>query len=218
MQCEQRPSGSPSVLAPPIAIAPSSAEISSRFTHAGSHIRPPLLKGSDPGSDPVSGFVPALLRAVAKRIEFERSDVHLAGVLFERLHAKRGRWERLGDARRWLVIEPASGEPDVKIEINVGDGDPDAMNLILNVTGVEPGKAVYPDLAEQGVKTPSGWVLMADVGWVIAWRLPKDTPFEQVTDFAFRGTKALSGEPSDGRWKAWLEKRGPRPGYTNPKI
>ncbi len=105
---------------------------------------------------------------MAKRIEFERSDVHLVGFMFDRLHAKRGRFERMGDARRWLVIEPASGEPDIKIEMNVGDGDPDAMNLILNVTGVEPGKPAYPELAGRGVTTPSGWILMADVGWVIA--------------------------------------------------
>ena len=155
---------------------------------------------------------------MAKRIEFEQQDVHLIGVLFDRLNAKRGRLERMGDSRRWLVIEPASGEPDVKIEVNIGDGDPDAMNLILNVTGVEPGKPVYPELAGRGVTTPSGWILMADVGWVIAWRLPKDTTLDKVSDFSFRATKALVGEPDDGRWKAWLEKRGPRPGYTNPKI
>ena len=155
---------------------------------------------------------------MAKRIEFEQSDVHLAGVFFERLHAKRGRMERLGNSRRWLVMEPASGKPEAKIEINVGDGDPDAMNLILNTTAVEPGKPVYPELADRGVTTPSGWILMTDVGWVIAWRLPQDTPFDKVTDFSFRATKALVGEPDDGRWKAWLEKRGPRPGYTNPKI
>ena len=155
---------------------------------------------------------------MAKRIEFERSDVHLAGFLYESLHAKRVHMERLGNSRKWLVIEPVAGEPDAKIEINVGDGDPDAMNLILNVTGVEPGKPIYPDLAERGVTTPSGWILMADVGWVIAWRMPKDVPFEKLTDFSFRATKALVGEPSDNRWKARLEKRGPRPGYTNPKI
>ncbi len=155
---------------------------------------------------------------MAKQIEFEQSDAHLAGVYFERLHAKRGRLEKLGDSRRWLVIQPASGDPDIKIEINVGDGDPDAMNLILNVTDVEPGKPIYPELAERGVTTPSGWILMADVGWVIAWRLPKDTPFEKVNGYAFRATKALAGEPSDGRWVARMEKRGPRPGYTNPKI
>lgn len=155
---------------------------------------------------------------MARQIEFTRSDVHLAGFLFDQLHAKPGRMERMGGARRWLVIEPAAGEPDVKIEMNVGDGDPDAMNLILNVTDVEPGKAIYPDLAERGATTPAGWILMADVGWVIAWRLPKDTPFEKVSDFAFRATGALAGEPGDGRWKARVEKRGPRPGYTNPKI
>jgi hypothetical protein len=153
-----------------------------------------------------------------KRIELERSDVHLIGVLFDQLHAPRGRWERMGDSRRWLVIEPAAGEPDVKVEVNVGDGDPDAMNVILNVTGVEPGKAAYPELAERGVTTPRGWILMADVGWVLGWRLPKDTPLETITDFAFRATKALVGEPEDGRWVARVEKRGPRPGYTNPKI
>lgn len=153
-----------------------------------------------------------------RKIEFGRSDVHLAGVLFDQLHAKRGRMERLGDSRRWLVIEPVAAEPDIKIEINVGDGDPDAMNLVLNITGVEPGKPIYPDLAQRGVTTPSGWILMADVGWVMGWRLPKDTPFEKVSDFGFRATKALVGEPADGRWKARVEKRGPRPGYTNPKI
>ena len=155
---------------------------------------------------------------MARKIQFERSDVHLAGALFEQLHAKPGRFARMGGARQWLVIEPASGSPDVKIEMNVGDGDPNAMNLILNVTTTEPGKAAYPDLAERGVTTPSGWILMADVGWVLGWRLPKDTPFETVGDFAFRAAKALAGDPGDGRWSARLEKRGPRPGYTNPKI
>jgi hypothetical protein len=153
-----------------------------------------------------------------RRISFTRSDVHLAGVLFDRMTAEPGRWERMSGAKRWLVLVPESGNPDVKIEVNVGDGDPDAMNLILNVTGDEPGKPVYPDLAERGVTTPAGWILMADVGWVLGWRLPKDTPLEKVSDFAFRATKALVGEPDDGRWIAELVKRGPRPGYTNPKI
>jgi len=151
-------------------------------------------------------------------MEFTRSDVHLIGVLFDQITAEPGRFERMGGSKRWLVIGPAGGQPDVKIEVNVGDGDPDAMNLVLNITGVEPGKAIYPDLAERGVTTPAGWILMADVGWVLGWRLPKDTPLEKVSDFAFRATKALVGEPADARWTARVEKRGPRPGYTNPKI
>jgi len=153
-----------------------------------------------------------------RKMEFTRSDVHLIEVLFDQLRAKPGAFERMGGAKRWLLIEPAGGKPDVKIEVNIGDGDPDAMNLILNTTAVEPGKAIYPDLAERGVTTPSGWILMADVGWVLGWRLPKDTPLETVSDFAFRATKALAGEPEDGRWTAQVVKRGPRPGYTNPKI
>ncbi len=153
-----------------------------------------------------------------RRMEFTQQDVHLIGVLFDKLQAKPGRMERMGGSKKWLVIEPAGGEPDIKIEVNVGDGDPDAMNVILNTTATEPGKAVYPELAERGATTPAGWILMADVGWVIAWRAPKDTPLEKVSDFAFRATRAVAGEPGDGRWVARIEKRGPRPGYTNPKI
>lgn len=153
-----------------------------------------------------------------RRMEFTQQDVHLIGVLFAQLQAKPGRMERMGGSKKWLVIEPLGGEPDVRIEVNVGDGDPDAMNLILNTTATEPGKAAYPDLAERGATTPAGWILMADVGWVLGWRLPKDTPLDKVSDFAFRATRALAGEPGDGRWKARIEKRGPRPGYTNPKI
>ena len=96
-----------------------------------------------------------------RKMEFTRSDVHLIEVLFDQLRAKPGAFERMGGAKRWLLIEPAGGKPDVKIEVNIGDGDPDAMNLILNTTAVEPGKAIYPDLAERGVTTPSGWILMA---------------------------------------------------------
>ncbi len=155
---------------------------------------------------------------MARQIEFTREDTHLIGVLFDQLAATPGRFERMGGSQRWLIVEPAAGSPDVKIEINIGDGDPEAMNLILNVTDTEPGKPVYPELAERGATTPAGWILMADVGWVIAWRLPKDTPLEQVSDFAFRATKVLAGEPDDGRWTAQVIKRGPRPGYTNPKI
>ena len=126
-----------------------------------------------------------------RKIEFDQGDVHLAGVLFDNVTAEPGRFERMGSTKRWLVIEPASGTPDVSIEVNVGDGDPDAMNVIVNQTGTEPGKPIYPDLAERGAKTPSGWILMADVGWVIAWRAPKDTTLDQVSDFAFRATKAV---------------------------
>jgi len=156
---------------------------------------------------------------VAKRkIEFSQGDVHLAGVLFDQITAEPGRFERMGGAKRWLVMEPASGKPDVKIEVNVGDGDPDAMNVIVNQTATEPGKPAYPDLAERGATTPSGWILMADVGWVLGWRAPKDTTLDQVSAFTFRATKVMAGEPEDGRWVARIEKRGPRPGYTNPKI
>lgn len=149
-----------------------------------------------------------------KRIKFTQDDAHLAGVLFEQLNPKRS----FGGGLKWLVIEPAAGKPDVKVEVNKGDGDPDAMNVILNVSDVEPGKPAYPELAERGVTTPSGWILMADVGWVLGWRTRLDTPFDKVTDFAFRATRALSGEVPDHRWVARIEKRGPRPGYTNPKI
>ena len=118
-----------------------------------------------------------------RKIEFTQGDVHLAGFLFDNVTAEPGRLERMGSQRRWLVIEPASGTPDVSIEVNVGDGDPDAMNVIVNQTGTEPGKPIYPEIAERGAKTPSGWILMTDVGWVIGWRAPKDTTLDQVSDF-----------------------------------
>ncbi len=155
---------------------------------------------------------------MARRIEFQQADVHMIGVLFDQLQAKKGAFERMGNTHRWLVIEPVGGKPDVRIEVNAGDGDPKAMNLVLNIHEVEPGKAIYPDLAERGVTTPQGWILMADVGWVLGWRLPLDTPLEKISDFAFRATRALAGEPPEGMWKAQVVKRGPRPGYTNPKI
>jgi hypothetical protein len=153
-----------------------------------------------------------------RKIEFTQGDVHLAGFLFDNVTAEPGRFERMGNQRRWLVIEPASGTPDVSIEVNVGDGDPDAMNIVVNQTGTEPGKPIYPEIADRGAKTPSGWILMADVGWVIGWRAPKDTTLDQVSDFGFRILKAVNAEPEDGRWVARIVKRGPRPGYTNPKI
>lgn len=155
---------------------------------------------------------------MAKTIDFPRTDFHLAGVLFEQLRAEKGRFERMGGSHRWLVIAPKSGSPDAKIEINAGDGDPNAMNLVLNATTVEPGKPIYPELAERGVTTPSGWILMADVGWVIGWRLPLDTGFERIADFSFRALKTLGAEPEDGMWRAQLQKRPPRPGFTNPDM
>jgi hypothetical protein len=153
---------------------------------------------------------------MAKRMEFTKDDVHLIGVLFDQLQAKRGFLSR--GTFRWLVLEPAAGDPDVRIEVNAGDGDENAMNLIVNHTATEPGKPAYPEIAERGVTTPQGWQLMVDVGWVLGWRLPLDTPLDRVTDFSFRATRALAGEVPDERWRAWIEKRPPRPGYTNPKI
>lgn len=151
-----------------------------------------------------------------RRMEFRQADVHLIAVLFDQLQAKRGPFGR--GKFRWLVIEPAEGKPDARIEVNAGDGDENAMNLVLTVSAVEPGKPAYPELAERGVTTPRGWQLMADVGWVLGWRLPLDSSLEAVSGFGFRATRALAGEVPDDRWRAWIEKRPPRPGYTNPKI
>jgi len=155
---------------------------------------------------------------MARKIEFAEADFHLAGAMFESLRAKPGAFARMGNSKRWLVLEPAGGTPDASIEINAGDGDPNAYNVIVNVSSVEPGKPAYPNLAERGVTTPPGWILMADVGWVLGWRLPLDNDFERISGFGFRAVKALAGAPDDGRWRASLVKRGPRPGFTNPKI
>ena len=155
---------------------------------------------------------------MARKIEFLESDFHLAGAMFESLTAKPGVFERMGSNQRWLFVAPAGGSPDASIEINAGDGDPNAYNLIVNLSAGEPGKPAYPNLAERGVTTPQGWQLMADVGWVMGWRLPLDTGFERISSFGFSVVKALAGAPDDGRWRATLVKRGPRPGFTNPKL
>lgn len=159
---------------------------------------------------------PAYPCEMPRRMQFTQSDVHLIGVLFDQLQAKQGFLSR--GTFRWLVITPAGGVPDVSIELNAGDGDENAFNLILNQSATEPGEPAYPELGERGVTTPTGWQLMADVGWVLGWRLPLDTPFDRITDFAFRASRALAGDVPDERWTARVEKRPPRPGYTNPKI
>lgn len=158
------------------------------------------------------------LDAVARKIEFMESDIHLAGAMFESLRAKPGMLERMGKSFRWLVLEPVGSSPDASIEINAGDGDPNAYNLIVNLSSGEPGKPAYPNLAERGVTTPQGWQLMADVGWVLGWRLPFENELDRIGGFGFSVVRALAGAPDDGRWRATLVKRGPRPGFTNPKL
>ena len=196
-QCEQHPLGVPSDVAPP-AITPESASEPPRLSETTSHIRPHSSSESacvrpqgvrPEASDPFRGScLKALSGSDPFRVAHGQAEdrVHAGGraprgVSVRKVTAEPGRFERMGGSEAVAGdLEPASGKPDVSIEVNVGDGDPDAMNVIVNQTGTEPGKPAYPEIAERGATTPSGWILMADVGWVMGWRAPKSTTFEQV--------------------------------------
>ncbi len=147
---------------------------------------------------------------MARATEFRADDLMPIEPLIRRLTGKKGWLERRSKAQRWLVAKPADGEPDVSVELNI---DEEVLNLVITMTGFEPGKPVLPRLEPQGVSTPKGWQLMADVGWVLGWRAPKRKTPEEVLRFAFRVVKALGLEPADGRWAARVEGRPPRPGW-----
>jgi hypothetical protein len=146
---------------------------------------------------------------VARKVEFDSENLIALEPLLLRLGGKRGLFERLRNRERWLIARPAAGEPDVSVE----------LNLVVTMTGFEPGKPLLPGLAERGVSTPSGWQLMADVGWVLGWRAPRNEEPEQVLRFALRVVRELGLAPADGRWRAQLEGRPPRPGWqTEEKV
>ncbi len=150
---------------------------------------------------------------MAKDVEFSQRDLDLLEPLFERMRAKPGFIERMSKAQRWLVATPADGEADATIEFNIGER---ALNLVITTTGFEPGKALIPTLGERGVTTPTGWQLMADVGWVLGWRAPPDTRPAKVLEFGFKVIVTLGLEPPEQLWKGRVTGKPPRPGW-NPE-
>ena len=151
---------------------------------------------------------------MARGTEFTTRDTEPLEPLFRKLTAPPGRFERWSKTFRWIACKPAGGEPDVSIEVGIEER---VLNLVVTTTaaGFEPGSALIPTIGERGVRTPSGWQLMTDVGWVIGWRAPGDTPAEEVMSFGFKVVKGLRLEPEDARWTARFEARPPRPGWQS---
>lgn len=149
---------------------------------------------------------------MARGTEFTAGDVAALEPLFAKLKAPPGRFERWSKSYRWISAKPTSGEPDVSVDVGIEER---VMNLVVTTTaaGFEPGGALIPTLGERGVRTPQGWQLMTDVGWVIGWRAPGDTEPEKVMRFGLEVVRGLRLEPEDGRWTARFEARPPRPGW-----
>ena len=152
------------------------------------------------------------MRSVArsKGTEFMPDDLAPLEGLIAKLTAPPGRFERWSKGFRWISAKPAGGEPDVSVDVGIEER---VLNLVVTTTGFEPGRELIPTLGERGVTTPTGWQLMADVGWVIGWRAPGDLPPERVMRFGFDVVKGLRLEPEDHRWIARFEVRPPRPGW-----
>lgn len=149
---------------------------------------------------------------MARGTEFTAGDLSPLDPLIRKLTAPPGRFERWSKTYRWISAKPAGGEPQVSVDVGI---EPRVLNLVVTTTatGLEPGSELIPTLGERGIRTPSGWQLMADVGWVIGWRAPGDTAPEQVMRFGLDVVRALRLEPEDGRWVARFEARPPRPGW-----
>jgi hypothetical protein len=152
--------------------------------------------------------------ARSKGTEFMAGDVGALDGLFAKLTAPPGRFERMTKTFRWISSKPADGEPAVSVDVGI---EPQCFNLIVTTTGFEPGRDLIPTLGERGVTTPTGWQLMADVGWVIGWRAPPDVTPEQVLEFGLKVVNGLRIEPPDGRWVARFETRPPREGWQTGK-
>ena len=148
--------------------------------------------------------------ARGKGTEFTANDVEALDPLFEKLTGQPSRFERWSKTFRWVSAKPADSEPDVTVDVGM---EPRCFNLIVTTTGFEPGTELIPRLGERGVTTPTGWQLMADVGWVIGWRAPPDERPQKVLEFGLKVVKGLGLEPPDARWKARFETRPPRPGW-----
>lgn len=142
-------------------------------------------------------------------IDIEENQLDDLEPLIERLQAKPGRFERMTKNSRWLVLEPLGEAGGVSIEIESTER---LFNLIVHNRAIEPGTEARGTLGQRGVTTPVGWQLAADVGWVLGWRIPPTTEVRKIVEFGFRVIRAVS--PVDGRWRARVEPRPPRPGFT----
>jgi hypothetical protein len=158
----------------------------------------------------------ATVRPVARGTEFTSGDLTPLEPLFAKLGAPPGRFERLTKSYRWVSAKPASGAPEVSVDVGI---EPRVLNLVVTTTagGFEPGAELVPILGQRGVTTPRGWQLMADVGWVIGWRAPGDAGPEAVMRFGLEVVRGLRLEPDDGRWSARFEARPPRPGWQSKR-
>jgi hypothetical protein len=146
-------------------------------------------------------------------IDIEENQLDDLEPLFERLMAQPGRFERMSRNSRWLVLEPLDPEAaGVSIELQHTER---LFNLVVNNRHIEPGTEARPQLGQRGVTTPAGWQLAADVGWVLGWRVPPQTEPRTVVEFGFKVVHAVS--PVQGRWRARVEPRPPRPGFTEVK-
>lgn len=143
---------------------------------------------------------------MAKKVEFTQADLPAAEPLFATLHEEPGRWERVSGSERWLKLEPVPSTGDFDLAMHLS---PNGMRVVINTTKVEPGKAFAPTLAQRGVRTPSGWQLVSDVGWVLAWMAPTATPLTDIVNFGFRVAQLVGA--GGGIWRATLEKRQPDP-------
>lgn len=143
---------------------------------------------------------------MAKKVEFTQADVGLAEPLFATLHETPSRWERISGNERWLKIEPVPSTGDFDLAMHLS---PNGMRVVINTTKVEPGKAFGPTLAQRGVRTPTGWQLVTDVGWVLGWMAPSATPLTDIVNFGFRVAQSVGA--GGGIWRATLEKRQPDP-------
>jgi hypothetical protein len=146
-------------------------------------------------------------------IDIEENSLDELEPLFERLSAKPGRFERISRSSRWLILEPLDPQSaGVSIEVQQTER---LYNLVVHNRSIEPGTEARPYLGQRGVTTPAGWQMAADVGWVLGWRVPPQTEVRKVVEFGFKVVHAVS--PVQGRWRARVEPRPPRPGFTEVK-
>jgi hypothetical protein len=143
---------------------------------------------------------------MAKSVEFTQSDLSRVEPLFAWLHEDPSRWDRVTGNERWLALEPVPPEGDFDFAMRLS---PNGMRVVVSTTKVEPGKAYAPALAQRGVRTPPGWQLVTDVGWVLGWLAPSATELPAIVDFGLRVARAVGVDSP--MWRASQQKRSPDP-------
>lgn len=157
--------------------------------------------------------------AMPRGIELTERDVGALEPLFEQMKAKPGLFERMGKSSRWLILEPVGDSNRSSVELNGVSIElqqtEHVQNLVVHNRAIEPGTEARGKLGQAGVTTPPGWQLAADVGWVLGWRVPTKVDPRKIVEFGFRVVHAV--DPVDGMWRARVEPRPPRPGFTEVK-